>query len=179
MHRREDPTRHLLIGRARYPTVPGKESLAVLRQSPTLNFQVTVLKVLVSYPGGFAVLADLKRDVALLATSGRDWADRTKRLASRVPGLDIFSQHLVDRVDGGWRITEKGRMVLDVMESLTASEAPSSNAQQTTPPDPAQITAPAPSQPLALNNQRRQTRLRRRRKAALKAASPARGGMIS
>jgi hypothetical protein len=38
-----------------------------------VNFQVTILKVLVSYPDGFATLADLKRDVAILATSGRDW----------------------------------------------------------------------------------------------------------
>jgi hypothetical protein len=27
---------------------------------------------------------DLKRDMAILATSGRDWADRTKRLAAQV-----------------------------------------------------------------------------------------------
>ena len=44
-----------------------------------VNFQVTVLKILVSYPDGFAVMADLKRDMVILATSGRDWADRTKR----------------------------------------------------------------------------------------------------
>lgn len=31
-----------------------------------VNFQVTVLKILVSYPGGFAVIADLKRDMAIL-----------------------------------------------------------------------------------------------------------------
>jgi hypothetical protein len=104
---------------------PGKENLAVQRhQSPALNFQVTVLKVLESYPGGFAVMADLKRDVALLATSGSDWSDRTKRLAARVPDLDIFTQHLVDRIDGGWRITEKGRLVLNEMESRIVSEAP-------------------------------------------------------
>jgi hypothetical protein len=137
-----------------------------------------VLKVLVSYPGGFAVMADLKRDVALLATSGRDWVDRTKRLGARVPDLDIFSHHLVDRVDGGWRITEKGRLVLDEMESRTAPEASSLN-EQTAPPDPVHIDGPRPAQPLAFNNQRRQTRLRRRRKAALKAASPARDGMVS
>ena len=39
-----------------------------------MNFQVTVLKILVSYPDGFAVMADLKRDMAILATSGRDWS---------------------------------------------------------------------------------------------------------
>lgn len=32
-----------------------------------MNFQVTVLKILVSYPDGFAVMADLKRDMAILA----------------------------------------------------------------------------------------------------------------
>jgi len=40
-----------------------------------VNFQVTVLKVLVSYHDGFAVMADIKRDMAILATSGRDWAN--------------------------------------------------------------------------------------------------------
>jgi hypothetical protein len=78
-----------------------------------VNFQVTVLKVLVSYPDGFAAMADLKRDMAILATSGRDWAERTKRLAARVPDLDIFSQGLIERMNGGWRITDKGRSVLE------------------------------------------------------------------
>lgn len=72
-----------------------------------MNFQVTVLKVLVSYPDGFAVMEDIKRDMAILATSGRDWAERTKRLAARMPDLDIFSQGLIERLNGGWRITDK------------------------------------------------------------------------
>jgi hypothetical protein len=82
-----------------------------------VNFQVTVLKILVSYPDGFAVMTDLKRDMAILATSGRDWAERTKRLASRVPDLDIFSQGLVERLNCGWRVTEKGRSVLKFIEA--------------------------------------------------------------
>ena len=41
-----------------------------------MNFQVTVLKVLVSYPGGFAVMDDIKRDMAIFATSGREWSDQ-------------------------------------------------------------------------------------------------------
>lgn len=99
-----------------------------------MNFQVTVLKILVSYPDGFAVMADLKRDMAILATSGRDWAERTKRLASRVPDLDIFSQALVIREMGGWRITEKGRAVLEFMEARpgvmqTAEAAPSKEVE--------------------------------------------------
>jgi hypothetical protein len=44
-----------LMGRPAYP------------RRLTVNFQVTVLKVLVSYPDGFASLSDLKRDVAILA----------------------------------------------------------------------------------------------------------------
>ncbi|WP_202633025.1 hypothetical protein [Bradyrhizobium sp. LCT2] len=38
---------------------------------------------------------------AILSTSGRDWADCIKRLPARVPDLDIFSQGLVGRLDGG------------------------------------------------------------------------------
>ena len=85
-----------------------------------MNFQVTVLKVLVSYPNGFAVMEDIKRDMAILATSGRDWAERTKRLAARVPDLDIFAQGLIERMNGGWRVTDKGRAVLEIMEARPA-----------------------------------------------------------
>jgi len=87
-----------------------------------VNFQVTILKVLVSYPNGFAVMADLKRDMAILATSGRDWAERTKRLALRVPDLDIFSHRLVERENGGWKLTDKGRAVLELMEARSSFE---------------------------------------------------------
>ena len=81
-----------------------------------MNFQVTVLKVLASYPDGFASLDDLKRDMAILATSGEDWTERTKRLAARLPNLEIFSQGLVVRLENGWRITQEGRSVLEMME---------------------------------------------------------------
>ncbi len=89
-----------------------------------MNFQVTVLKTLAAYPDGFAVMEDLKRDMAILATNGREWADRTKRLAARVPDLDIFSHGLVERTSGGWRITSKGREVLDFMEAGIAALEP-------------------------------------------------------
>lgn len=90
-----------------------------------MNFQVTVLKILRSYPDGFAPIAELKRDMAILATSGRDWAVRTKSLAARVPNLQIFSQELVERMNGGWRITEKGRAFLNFMETCPmAAEVP-------------------------------------------------------
>jgi hypothetical protein len=103
-----------------------------------VNFQVTVLKILVSYPGGFASMADLKRDMAILATSGRDWAERTKRLASRVPDLDIFSQGLIERLNGGWRVTDKGRSVLDLMEARPGANEPQRVEEvRPAPPEPA------------------------------------------
>lgn len=112
-----------------------------------MNFQVTVLKVLVSYPEGFAAMADLKRDMAILATSGRDWSERTKRLAARVPDLDIFSQGLIERMNGGWRITDKGRAVLEIMEArpapAQATELPDVRAVEE--PTPATTVSPMPS----------------------------------
>jgi hypothetical protein len=57
-----------------------------------MNIQVTVLKILASHPDGFASLNNLKHDMAVLASSGKDWTERTKRLAARLPNLDIFSQ---------------------------------------------------------------------------------------
>ena len=123
-----------------------------------MNFQVTVLKVLVSYPDGFAVMADLKRDMAILATSGRDWAERTMRLAARVPDLDIFSQALVERVNGGWRITGKGRTVPDFMESRPS--APQAERNDASIERPA-ATEPAP-RPLTSTRAARRQRLQRR-----------------
>ena len=66
-------------------------------------------------------MADLKRDMAVLITSGNEWAERTKRLAGQVPGLDIFSQGLVERLHGSWKITERGRAVLESMADVPAS----------------------------------------------------------
>jgi hypothetical protein len=63
-----------------------------------MNFQVTILKVLVSYPDGFASLTDLKRDIAILATSGKDWSERTKRLAARVAALEADAHRADSKV---------------------------------------------------------------------------------
>ncbi|WP_025038389.1 hypothetical protein [Bradyrhizobium sp. DOA9] len=126
-----------------------------------MNFQVTVLKILVSYPDGFAVMADLKRDMAILATSGRDWAERTKRLGSRVPDLDIFSQKLVERLSGGWRITDQGRAVLEFMEAR-----PPVVAEQTTDTGGAEAQPPKASIQIPL----KRIRGRRRRNERLRAA---------
>ena len=133
-----------------------------------MNFQVTVLKILVSYPDGFAVMADIKRDMAILATSGRDWAERTKRLAARMPDLDIFSQGLVERLNGGWRITEKGRDALELMEARPAEMRPESAASA----EPS-TSALAPSSLLAARRSGRSQRLQRRRAARERARAKA------
>ncbi|WP_298884975.1 hypothetical protein [uncultured Bradyrhizobium sp.] len=133
-----------------------------------MNFQVTVLKILVSYPDGFAVMADLKRDMAILATSGRDWSERTKRLAARVPELDIFSQALVERLNGGWRITEKGRTVLDLMEARSPGPQLALDAPT------AQLSSADPTPGLLVSTRAgRSQRLQRRRAARARARAKA------
>jgi len=128
-----------------------------------VNFQVTVLKVLVSYPDGWASLADLKRDVAILATSGREWSERTSRLAAGMPGMEIFSQGLVERRDGGWRITSAGRTVVDMME--TKQTAPEPPQAQSTVPERWPIVAPSEGFVVTRPNRRRLQRRRGHRSA--------------
>ena len=133
----------------------------------SVNFQVTVLKVLASYPDGLAAMPDLKRDIAFLAISGRDWADRTRRLAARVPALEIFSQGLVEREAGGWRITEKGRAMLDLMEVRARAPEPRAivAAEQGAPGMAPDASAPAPQTvslfPVVSGAWRRRMRVRR------------------
>lgn len=88
-----------------------------------MSFQITVLKVLAGHPGGLLSVADLKRAVAILISSGPDWTNRTKRLADRAPGLDIFSQAFVLRDVAGWQITEAGRHFLASLEVPTLESA--------------------------------------------------------
>jgi hypothetical protein len=129
-----------------------------------VNFQVTVLKILAAYPDGFAVMEDLKRDMAILATSGRDWADRTRRLAARVPDLDIWSQGLVERTSGGWKITPKGRAALEFMEARPAAREPSqaSVVAETTAATEVATDVPPLRQPADRAKRRRERRERRR-----------------
>jgi len=82
-----------------------------------VSFQISVLKVLAGYPEGRASLEELRRAVAILISSGPDWTDRTKRLAARAPGLDIFTQALVLCDKSGWQITEAGRALLASIEA--------------------------------------------------------------
>lgn len=86
-----------------------------------MSLQVAILKVLASYPGGRATISALKADLAVLAGVGSDWNARLKRLAARVPDLDIFSQGLVLRTAVGWEITAAGLDALRIMELPTSN----------------------------------------------------------
>jgi hypothetical protein len=96
-----------------------------------VSFQITILKVLAGHPGGRASLADLRHAVAILISSGPDWTNRTKRLAGRAPGLDIFGQALVLRDDAGWQITDAGRALLTSVETPKPIVADDEKAPET------------------------------------------------
>ena len=126
-----------------------------------MSFQITVLKVLAGHPGGRASLPDLRRAVAILMSSGSDWTNRTKRLAARAPGLDIFSQSFVLRDDAGWQITDAGRAFLVSVESPTQAD----NERVPEPvakPSPAPIPASPPIRLVAANRRGRPRRKRDR-----------------
>lgn len=109
-----------------------------------MSFQITVLKVLAGHPDGRACVADLKRDVGILMSSGPEWTNRTKRLAAGVPQLDIFGSAYVTRDDRGWQITDSGRQFLD---SLEAQCAAAGRQKQQSEADGIAAAIPAPVQP--------------------------------
>jgi len=84
-----------------------------------VSIQVAILKVLASHGSGRATLASLKRDIAVLSASGPDWNARIKRLAARIPVIDIFGNGHVLRDDDGWQITPSGREFLSALEAVT------------------------------------------------------------
>lgn len=131
-----------------------------------MSFQVTVLKVLAGHPGGRLSVDDLKRTVAILICSGPDWADRTKRLLARAPGLDIFSQSLVTRDAQGWQITEAGRALLAAIENPAAPTI--EEVPKRAPVEQPMYSTSAPL-PMHLAG-RRQRKSRRRRRAGRPAA---------
>lgn len=131
-----------------------------------MSFQITVLKVLAGHPGGRALLVELRRAVAILISSGKDWTDRTKRLAARAPGLDIFSQSFVLRDEAGWLITDAGRAFLASLETPIQMSA----KEQQAPEDLVMPPVPPPAlpqmMPVSLNRRRRRAARRRRSAAA-------------
>ena len=98
-----------------------------------MNFQVTVLKILgelsrwIRHYGGPQARYGNPCD----ERTGVGRADQAAEDA--VPYLDIFSQALVERVNGGWRITDEGRAVLALMEAKPAEMEVRSEAPQAEP----------------------------------------------
>ena len=84
-----------------------------------MSIQVAILKVLTSYDSGKATTASLKRDIAILATSGPEWNARMRRLAGRVATIDIVASGYVLWRDDGWQITAEGRDFLRELETVT------------------------------------------------------------
>ena len=89
-----------------------------------MSIQVAILKVLASHGSGRATLASLKRDIVILSASGPDWNARIKRLARRVPSIDIFGSAYVLRDDEGWQITSAGRAFLSALEAVSQDNQP-------------------------------------------------------
>ncbi|MBR0898341.1 aminoacyl-tRNA deacylase [Bradyrhizobium tropiciagri] len=84
-----------------------------------------------SHVSGRAALDSLKHDLAILSSSGDDWHSRVKRLASRVPELDIFSNGYVLRDADGWEITPAGRAFLRALEAVTQDNLPPAPSEET------------------------------------------------
>jgi len=78
-------------------------------KSQGVSIQVAILKVLTSHGSGRATTASLKKDIAILTTSGPEWNARTRRLAGRVGTIDILASGLVMWDGDGWQITAAGR----------------------------------------------------------------------
>jgi hypothetical protein len=138
-----------------------------------VSFQITVLKVLAGSPRGCLPLADLRHDVAILVSSGRDWTELTKRIAVRAPDLNIFSQRLVLREPSGWVITVVGREFLASVERPAQPLAPLVEAVPTAADVPAKGAAPtAPSIEVRVRRQRGRRRHARAAHRRLRAALP-------
>jgi hypothetical protein len=129
-----------------------------------LSIQVAILKVLASHGNGRATLASLKRDVVVLTASGGDSSARLRRLAGRVPSIDIFGSGYVLRDHDGWEISAEGREFLRVLEAVTQDN----RAAEIEPPVTADSEA-AGRQPgtLIVVGHRFKNRLRHRQSAAL------------
>ncbi|MBA7472676.1 hypothetical protein ES707_08008 [subsurface metagenome] len=89
-----------------------------------MSIQVAILKILASHISGCATLPSLNRDIAILTASGNEWKARIRRLAARVPDIDLFGTGYVLRGDDGWQITAAGRDFLAMLESVTQDNLP-------------------------------------------------------
>ena len=116
-----------------------------------LSFQITILKVLAGHPGGRATLDEVRHAVSLLISSGSDWTNRMKRLASLAPELDIFGSSFAVRDQAGWQITEAGRQFLVLLE---AAPVPLPSANQPIPLVAVISTLPPPLRLIGIKKRR-------------------------
>ena len=98
---------------------PQRTKRTVAVRGSGVSIQIAILKVLASHGSGRATLASLKQDIVILSTSGPDWNARIRRLARRVPAIDIFGAGYVLRDDEGWQIMPAGRAFLAELEAVT------------------------------------------------------------
>jgi hypothetical protein len=129
-----------------------------------LSIQVAILKILASHGNGRATLASLKRDIVILTASGGDWSARLKRLAGRVPSIDIFGSFYVLRDRDGWEITAEGREFLRALEAVTQDNQAVEIEQPASPASEAAERLPGT---LIVVGHRFKNRIRRRQGAAL------------
>jgi len=129
-----------------------------------LSIQVAILKILASHGNGRATLASLKRDIIVLTASGGDWSARLKRLAARVPAIDIFGSGYVLRDAEGWEITIQGRDFLHALEAVTQDNWAAVIAP---PVSPGFEVAERPSGALIVVGHRFRNLQRRRKRTAL------------
>lgn len=100
---------------------------------------MTILKVLAGHPDGRASVTELTRYVSVLMSSGSDWTDRMRRLATRAPKLEIFADSFVLRDERGWRITESGRQFLASLEAPAEAHAEGQEQSATVVAAPSQL----------------------------------------
>lgn len=129
-----------------------------------MSIQVAILKVLASHGNGRATLASLKRDIVILTASGGDWSACLKRLAGRVPSIDIFGSGYVLRDGEGWEITAEGRDFLRALEAITQDNR-AAEIEQTA--SLASEASERPSGALIVVGHRFKNRLRHRQGTAL------------
>jgi len=124
-----------------------------------VSIQVAILKVLASHGNGRATLASLKRDIVILTASGGDWSARLRRLAGRVPSIDIFGSGYVLRDHDGWEITAEGRDFLYALEAVTQDN----RLAEIERPEPSEIAGRPPGELIVVGHRFKR---RRRRGAA-------------
>ena len=129
-----------------------------------MSIQVAILKVLASHGNGRATLASLRRDIMVLAASGGDWSTRLKRLAGRVPSIDIFGSGYVLHDREGWEITTEGRAFLRTLEAITQDNR---SVEAEPPALPAPEAVQRPPGELVVVGHRFKSRLRPRPSEAL------------